>query len=137
MSSKRATTSPRGRGRLCVLIADRSPHFRETLRRVLADYLQCVVVGEAGTLAEAVRLARSSHPAVALLDVDLVIGQPATTLRRVADSFPDLQVLVMLNEDSVDYRRAVAERWGYACIVKDEAENELARVISGIRPVAA
>ena len=136
MNSKRTMTS-RQRLRLRVLIADRSPHFRETLRRVLADYLSCVVVGEAGTLAEAVRQARSSRPAVALLDVDLVIGQPPTTLRRVADSFPGLQVLVMLNEDSADYRRAIAERWGYACIVKDEAENELARVISGIRPVAA
>src|SRR3990172_12020154 len=136
MNSKRTMTS-RQRLRLRVLIADRSPHFRETLRRVLADYLSCVVVGEAGTLPEAVRQARSSRPAVALLDVDLVIGQPPTTLRRVADSFPGLQVLVMLNEDSADYRRAIAERWGYACIVKDEAENELARVISGIRPVAA
>ena len=120
-----------------MLIADRSPHFRETLRRVLADYLHCVVVGEAGTLAEAVGLARSSWPAVALVDIDLVIGQPPATLRRVADAFPDLRVLVMLNEESSDYRRAVAERWGYTCVVKDEAENELAGIISAIRPVAA
>jgi DNA-binding NarL/FixJ family response regulator len=120
-----------------VLIADRSPHFRETLRRVLADYLGCAVVGEAGSLAEAVRLARSHQPRVTLLDVDLVMGQPPGRLRRVAEAFPDLHVLVMINEESIDYRRAVAERWGYTCIVKDQAENELAPVIDAIRPVAA
>jgi DNA-binding NarL/FixJ family response regulator len=121
---------------LRVLIADRSPHFQETLRRVVADYLGCVVVGKAGSLNEAVRVARLSDPDVALLDVDLVIGQQPANLRRLADSFPNLRVLVMLNEESLDYRRAVAERWGYACIVKDDAENELTRVISAVSSVA-
>ncbi len=135
--SSQGTRTPRHQRRPRVLIADRSPHFRETLRRLLAHHLSCAVVGEAGTLAEAVRLARSSRPAVALLDIDLVIGEPPARLRRIADAFPDLQVLVMLNEESLNYRRAVTQRWGYSCIVKDAAENDLASVISAIRPVAA
>jgi len=136
MTGKQTRTPPHGR-HIRVLVADRSPHFRETMRRVVIQYPGCVVVSEAGTLAEAVRLARSSRPAVALLDIDLVIGEPRARLRRIAAAFPDLHVFVMLNGESPYYRRAVSERWGYACIVKDQAENELARVISTIRPAAA
>lgn len=119
------------------LVADRSSHFRETIRRVLVQHLGCASVGQAATLSEAVRLARSLRPDIALLDIDLVIGEPPTRLRRIAQAFPDLRVVVMLNGESRHYRLAVTERWGYVCIVKDQAEHELARVISALRPIAA
>jgi DNA-binding NarL/FixJ family response regulator len=119
-----------------VIVADASWHFRETLRRVLEEHLGCTVAGEAGSLAQAVKLARSLRPDVVLLDIDLVLGQPRSRLRRIADAFPNLQIIVMLNGESRYYRLAVAERWGYRCIVKDQADYELARIIAGIRPVA-
>lgn len=134
MGSKETPTSRR---RSRVIIADRSPHFRETLRRLLAHHLNCVVVGEVATLTEAVRLARSLRPDFALVDINLVIGEPPARLRRIAAAFPDLRVVVMLNEESPHYRLAVGERWGYVCIVKDQAENELARLVAAVRPVAA
>ncbi len=134
-SNESRTTRTRRQPR--ILVADRSGHFRETLRRVLTQYLGCTVAGEADTLADAVKLARSLRPDVALLDIDLVIGEPPTRLRRIAEAFPDLRVVVMLNGESRYYRLAVTERWGYVSIVKDQAEHELARIIPGIRPVAA
>ena len=113
-----------------VLIADRNAHYRETLRRVLCHHPQCSVVGEAATLTEAVRLARRTDPDVALLDFDLVINQSAARLRRLADAFPRLDVIVLLSEYSEDYREAVRKRWGYTCIAKEQAGEHLDRLMS-------
>jgi chemotaxis response regulator CheB len=99
--------------------------MRETVRRVLASHAGCSVVGEAETMLEAVRIARGSNADIALLDIDLALKESAPRLRRLAESFPRLHVVVMLNEDSDDYRAAVAERWGYSCVAKDKAEIDL------------
>ncbi len=123
--------------RLRVLIADKSAHMRETVRRVLAQHGGCVVVGVAETMLEAVRIARGSNADIALLDIDLALKESAPRLRRLADSFPHLHVVVMLNEDSDDYRAAVAERWGYSCIAKDKAETDLPRLLGSRRRATA
>lgn len=123
--------------RLRVLIADKSAHMRETVRRVLDQNAGCVVVGEAETMLEAVRIARGSSADIALLDIDLALKEPAPRLRRIAESFPRLHVVVMLNEDSDDYRAAVAERWGYSCVAKDQAETDLPRLLSSRRRATA
>lgn len=114
---------------LRVLVADRSPHFRETLRRVITHHPRCKVVGEAATLLNAARVATNGDPHIVLLDVDLVLNESPARLRRLADAFPHLRIIVMLNEESLQYRRAVAERWGYVCVVKDQAEVDLDRIL--------
>jgi len=123
--------------RFRVLIADKSAHMRETVRRVLAQHRNCSVVGEAETMLEAVRLARATDAHIALLDIDLALKEPAPRLRRLADSFPNLHVVVMLNEDSADYRDAVLQRWGYSCVAKDKAETDLPLLLSARRRATA
>ena len=118
---------------LRVVIADHRPHFRETLRRVLAQRTQAGVAGEADTLHSALRIVRSTGANVVLLDIDLVIGQPVGRLRAIADNLPGLMVIVLLSEDSPEYRRAIADRWGYACVAKDRAESELLQVLPPVR----
>ena len=118
---------------LRVVIADRRPHFRETLRRVLVQRTQAAVAGEAGTLHSALRVVRNTDANVVLLDIDLVMGQPTGRLRSIADNLPGLTVIVLLSEDSPEYRRAIADRWGYACVAKDRAESELLQVLPPVR----
>lgn len=118
---------------LRAIIADRSPHFRETLRRVLTEGARAKVVGEAGTFRDALRLARSTNATLVLLDIQLAMGQPAGRLRRIADSLPGLNVIVLLDEDIPGYRLAIADRWGYSCIAKESAASELPFVL-GMTP---
>lgn len=117
-------------GRVRILIADKSAHYRETLRRVLAQYTHCQIVGEASSLKQAATLAASLDPDVALLDFDLVVNQSAARLRRLAQSFPSLQVIILLADYSEEYRRAVKERWGYWCVAKDQVEEHLAQLLA-------
>ena len=114
---------------LRVVIADRRTHFRETLRRVLLQRTSAAVVGDADTLRSALHAVRKARANVALLDIDLVMNQPAGRLRRIADSLPDLTVIVLLSDDSPGYRRSITDRWGYACVAKDRVESELLQVL--------
>jgi DNA-binding NarL/FixJ family response regulator len=131
---------PPGAGRdapIRVLIADRSGHFRETLRRVLAQRTNCEFVGEAATLAEAVLLATEADPNIVLLDFDLVVNESAARLRRLAQAFPSLQVIVLLADYSDEYRQAVRDRWGYQCVAKDRVEEQLGRLVAFGKPAVA
>jgi DNA-binding NarL/FixJ family response regulator len=115
------------------VIADRSAHFRETLRRVLDQSHGATVAGEAATLRDALRLVRRTGARLVLLDIQLVMNQPAGRLRRIADRLPALTVIVLLDDDLPGYRRAIADRWGYACISKESAASELPRAIPALR----
>jgi len=126
MGGQVTTTSPTGK----VVIADRSPHFRETLRRVLLQNTDAEVIGEAGSFREALRLVREKGARVVLLAVDLAMNQPATRLRRIAESLPELRVIVLLDDDTPGYRQAIRERWGYTCVAKENAESELLPALS-------
>ena len=123
-------------GQIRVLVADRNAHYRETIRRVLNRYDNCSVVGEACTLTEAATRAMERRPDLVLLDFDLVAHERVARLRKLAQTFPDLRVVVLLDEDSPDYRRAVQDRWGYLCVAKDRVEEHLAWIIADIKPVA-
>jgi DNA-binding NarL/FixJ family response regulator len=116
------------------VIADSCGHFRETLRRVLVQERESAIIYEAATLREALHVVRNNGAGVALIDVDLVMNQPAARLRRIVAALPGLRVVVMLNEDLPGYRRAIAERWGYDCIVKESAVAEIPTVLYGRAP---
>jgi DNA-binding NarL/FixJ family response regulator len=94
-------------------------------------------VGEAATLAEAVLLATEADPNIVLLDFDLVVNESAARLRRLAQSFPSLQVIVLLADYSDEYRQAVRDRWGYQCVAKDRVEEQLGRLVAFGKPAVA
>lgn len=121
-------------GLIRVLVADRSTPFRDAVRRVLDDCANCTLIGEVSNLKEAVGLADQGHPDLALLDFDLLANDKVGHLRRLAEAFPALTVVVLLAEYSEDYRRAVQARWGYQCMAKDHLEDQLARVLADIPP---
>jgi DNA-binding NarL/FixJ family response regulator len=121
--------APNAREQLVAVIADRSAHFRETLRRVLDQSHRATVAGEAGTLRDALRLVRRTGARLVLLDIQLVMDQPASRLRRIADKLPAVTVIVLLDDDLPEYRLAIAERWGYLCISKESAASELPQAI--------
>jgi chemotaxis response regulator CheB len=123
--------------RIRILIADRSAHYRETVRRVVGRYGNCKVVGEASSLPEAVSKARGENPDVVLLEFDLVAHEKADRLRRLSRSFSHLKVIIMLTDDSWDYRQAVHDRWGYESAAKDRVEEHLAWILGDVKSVSS
>ena len=118
---------------LRVALCDDHAIVRGGLRRILEEQ-GIVVVGEAGSAAEAEELARGTMPDVFVMDLGLpdVSGIEATA--RVRRASPGTAVLVLTVHDDVAYLRRAFEAGATGYLVKDAADVDL---VAAVRTVGA
>lgn len=114
-----------------ILLADDHSMFRQGVRALLESE-GCEVVGEAGDGREAVRLARSTKPDVAVLDISMPLLNGVDAAREIQRLAPGTQVilLTMYEEDAYVLESLQAGIRGY--VLKSQAAEDL---ISAIRQV--
>lgn len=117
-----------------VLLADDHDIFRSGLRRLLDEFEDLTVVGEARRGAEAVDLARTAQPDVLVLDVRMpgMTGVEAAALVR--DAAPGCAVLMLTVDDADDTVVAAVLAGASGYLVKDAQLEEIA---AGIRAASA
>lgn len=116
-----------------VLVADDHAIVRTGIRHVLESEPGFTVVGEAATGAEAIELAESLHPDVAVLDISMpgATGLQVTgELRRLA---PDTRVLILSMHDNTEYVLESVRAGAHGYILKDTAATELRGAIHAVR----
>jgi len=84
-----------------VMIADDESHVRALLQATLAQ-LDCEVVGECGTGAEALRKYRTLRPDLLLLDHNMPRMTGEEALAELMPEFPDANVIVLTSVSDVD-----------------------------------
>jgi DNA-binding NarL/FixJ family response regulator len=110
----------------------------EIVRRGIAELLEAsgdfVVVGEAGTAAQAVDRMHGLEVDVAVLDVRLPDGNGVTVCRDIRSLYPDVRCLMLtsFSDDEALVDAAMAGASGY--VLKDLRGND---IIESIRAVAA
>ena len=108
----------------------------EIVRRGIAQLLDAEddfeVVGEAGTVRDALARIAATHPDVAVLDVRLPDGSGIELCRQVRSSHPDTRcvILTAFDDDEASYAAVMAGASGY--LIKDVRSGSL---IEGIRRV--
>ncbi|TCO58171.1 response regulator [Actinocrispum wychmicini] len=112
-----------------VMLVDDHPVVREGLRGMLEAEPDLSVVGEAGSGAEAVALARAKQPDVVLMDLRMPGMDGATATEQIMAATNDIRVIVLTTyESDADILRAVeAGAAGY--LLKDASRAELAGAI--------
>ncbi|GIF44530.1 response regulator [Actinoplanes xinjiangensis] len=119
-----------------VLLADDHPLMRESFRALLDASPGLTTVGEAGTGAEAVRLARELRPDVVLMDVRMPEMDGIEATRQICAG-PDttaVRVLILTTFDLDEYVYAALQAGASGFLVKDATAAEL---LNGVRLVAA
>jgi two-component system, NarL family, response regulator DevR len=105
---------------------------RRTMHRALEREPDFQVVGEAGTLEDALVMFRHVHPRVAVLAADLPGKRPATVVQRLRAAAPTMQVIVLAGfPDGADLLRAV-EAGARACLTYAATISELADAIRAV-----
>ncbi|MCB8907202.1 MULTISPECIES: response regulator transcription factor [unclassified Streptomyces] len=117
-----------------VLLVDDQPLVRAGLRVLMTDNPDLLVVGEAGTGDEAVRLARELRPDVVVMDVRMpgMDGIEATRIVTAGPGAPRVLVLTTFDDDEYVYGALRSGASGF--LVKDMALDD---ILAAIRVVAA
>jgi DNA-binding NarL/FixJ family response regulator len=116
-----------------VILADDQPLIRAGLRMLIEQTPGIEVAGEAGTGAEAVRLARDTGADVVVMDIRMpgMDGIEATQLITASDTSARVLVLTTFDEDDYVYGALRAGASGF--LVKDMALED---ILTAIRVVA-
>ena len=84
-----------GEGRMRILLVDDHEIVRKGLRALIDAEPDLDVVGEAGTVGEALRRVGFDSPDVVVLDVRLPDGSGIEACRDIRSAFPEVQVLML------------------------------------------
>ena len=101
-----------------LLLVDDDPGFRETLRHLLAQRDEAVILGEADNGEEALRLAELLLPDVVLMDLAMPRMNGLELTRRLKARWPSVAVIILTVHDEEVYRRTALAAGAESFLVK-------------------
>jgi DNA-binding NarL/FixJ family response regulator len=110
-----------------VFLVDDHAMFRSGVRAELGESVE--MVGEAGTVAEAIAGIRAARPAVVLLDVHMPDGGGLAVLGGVAADVPDTRFLALSVSDAAEDVIAVIRAGARGYVTKTISATELADAV--------
>lgn len=126
----RLTTVPEdSTRRFSVLIVDDHPVVRGGLRALLAGQPWVSAIAEAGSMAEARRLATERRPDVAVIDLGLPDGDGTELIRRLAAIAPECAQIVLTMTNDPDGVRTALDAGARGYVLKDSAPELLVGIL--------
>ncbi len=108
-----------------VLLADDHALVRRGFRRLLEDSDAIVVIGEASTGREALEVAESNPPDVAVLDVTMPEMDGLDATRELKRRFPSVRVLIVSMHADPAFARTARQAGASGYVLKSAAELDL------------
>jgi len=117
---------------LRLLLVDDHKVVRLGLKTLLESESDLEVVGEAGTAADAIRLAGQLQPNIILMDIRLPDQTGIAACRQIRQDWPDIQILVLTSfaDESLVMEAIEAGAAGY--VLKQLDTDELLRAVRAI-----
>jgi two-component system, NarL family, response regulator DevR len=118
--------------RLSVLLVDQATPVRERIKAILEELIDGCDVREAGSVAEAQQLFRSSDPDLVMLDLDLPDGNGLKFLSFVKQYRRECKVVVLSSYDDLEIRQFCFGLGADHFFVKSTEFEQAVETINGI-----
>lgn len=116
-----------------IMIVDDHPIMRQGLLMILKVRKDMEVVGEAGSIKEALEVYREVEPDLVLLDLSLPDGNGVDFITAVrAEGFQDVKILVLTIHDDEGYLQKVLRAGANGYLLKKAADVELVLAIQAV-----
>jgi len=115
-----------------VIIADDHAVVREGTRHILEQEADIQVVGEARDGAEAVALAETLQPDVAIVDISMPVVSGIEATERIKASRPGTAVLILTSYDDDRYVFALLQAGAAGYLLKDVPSEEVVRAVRSV-----
>src|SRR5689334_22131090 len=104
-----------------ILVADDHEQWRRTIRHILRDRPEWVVLSEACDGLQAVQKAVELRPDVVLLDIGMPILNGIDAARRIRQNPPDSRVIFITQNSDRDIRSAALDIGAHGYVLKAKA----------------
>lgn len=120
-------------GALRLLIADDHEMVRRGVRSLLESEPGCEICGEATNGREAVQLARTLTPDVAIIDIGMPELNGLETVRQIRAEVPKCQVIVLTCHDSEQIVRDALQAGARGYVLKTDGGTRLLSAVNALR----
>jgi DNA-binding NarL/FixJ family response regulator len=114
---------------ISVLLVDDHALIRQGLRRAFEASGDLEVVDEAGSIAEALALARAHEPQVAVVDVNLGDGSGIELCKQLRGLYPAIGLVVLTMYDGDEHLFGALEAGASAFVLKSAPAEEVATAV--------
>jgi two-component system response regulator NreC len=111
-------------GDVSVVIADDHAVVRKGLRMLLEAEPGLRVVAEAGTVPDAIRMARAHRPRVLVLDLNMPGGSSLEAIPTILET-PGVAIVVLTMQDDPSFARGALQAGALGFVLKEAADDEL------------
>jgi DNA-binding NarL/FixJ family response regulator len=117
---------------ISILIADDHQLFRQGLANLIAGHANWELVAEAANGLEAVSLAESLQPQIAVLDVEMPELDGIQAAQRIRRCSPATGIIALSMYGDPVYRRRMFEAGAGAFVLKNEAFGDLEKAVNAV-----
>lgn len=115
-----------------IVLADDHVLVRNGIKAMLESDADIHVVGEAGSGAEALEVARQLHPDILVLDIRMPGMTGLEAAEKLGEVAPDTKAVILSMHDSEDYVLQALDAGSYGYLLKDTDKNEFIRALKQI-----
>lgn len=116
-----------------IVLADDHAVMREGTRRIMEDYPDLTVVGEADDGEQALEMVKRLQPDVAVLDIRMPKLNGIKVVQQIKGCCPSTKTLILTAYDDDDYILAAMEAGASGYLLKTVEPNELADSIRSVQ----
>lgn len=120
------------KNKIKLFLADDHPVLRDGIRILLGNEAHIEIVGEAGTGKEVLEKLPDSKANVLLLDIDMPEKRGLDIIKKIATTYPEINVLVFSMHDNDQYVRQMLADGAKGYILKSSKKEELIRALETV-----